>query len=142
MRMILSLLIVAGFAGCADAQKIKESQVPATVVSNLHKMYPNLKDYVWFNEDGNYEAEYKINKMEAAVTYDANGTLMETEREIAVKELPAAVASYISANYSGTEIKEASEITDANGMKSYEAEVKGKDIVFDSNGNFLKEEKD
>jgi len=67
---------------------------------------------------------------------------METEKEIPVKDLPASCANYILKNYSGATIKEASEITDAKGMKTYEAEIKGKDIVFDANGNFLKEEKD
>ena len=128
--------------GCASAQKIKEADVPAPAVSALHKMHPEVKDYKWYHEDGNYEAEYEVNDMEAAVTFDSTGNLVETEIEIPVKNLPVACTEYVSKNYPGTTIKEASEITDAKGAKTYEAEIKGKDIVFDSNGNFLKEEKD
>ena len=80
--------------------------------------------------------------MEAAITFDANGNLVETEKEIPVKDLPASCADYISKNYGGATIKEASEIIDVKGVKTYEAEIKDKDIVFDENGNFLKEEKD
>jgi hypothetical protein len=121
---------------------MKEPDVPAVVVSAFHKMYPAVEDYDWHNEDGNYEAEYEINKTEAAVTFDANGNVTEKEKEIPVNNLPSACADYVAKNYSGAAIKEASEIIDAKGVKTYEAEIKGKDVVFDANGNFLKEEKD
>jgi Putative beta-lactamase-inhibitor-like, PepSY-like len=140
-----SLIVVFAFTfviGSVNAQKLKEAQVPASVVSAFHKMYPDLKDYQWNLEDGSYEAEYEINKMEAAVTFDATGNLIETEKEITIKDLPPSCAEYVSKNYSGATIKEASEITDTKGVKTYEAEIKGKDIVFDSTGKFLKEEKD
>jgi len=142
MKAILSLLFIVWLAGCSEAQTINESKVPAEVVSSMHKMHPEVKDYKWFLEDGNYEAEYHIDKMEAAVTFDTKGNLLETEKEISVKDLPPAIADYVSKNYSGASIKEASEITDAKGVKTYEAEIKGKDIVFDEKGTFLKEEKD
>jgi len=80
--------------------------------------------------------------MEAAVSFDKNGNLLETEKEIAVKDLPAAVSAYVTKNYPGQTIKEASMITDAKGVKTYEAEMKGMDLVFDEKGNFLKTEKD
>jgi hypothetical protein len=142
MKTLLSVLMVAFIAGCTEAQTVKESQVPAEIVSAFHKMYPDVKEYKWFLEDGNYEAEYNIGKMEASVTFDTKGNLLETEKEIDVRNLPVGVSEYVSKNYSGATIKEASEITDAKGVKTYEAEIKGKDLVFDEKGNFLKEEKD
>jgi hypothetical protein len=142
MKSLFAIFAVVFVVGCANAQKLKEAQVPAPVVSSFHKMYPDLKDYQWNLEDGNYEAEYDVNKMEAAVSFDKNGNLIETEKEIAVKDLPAGCAAYVSKNYPGTTIKEASEITDAKGVKTYEAETKAGDLVFDTNGNFLKLEKD
>ncbi len=39
-------------------------------------------------------------------------------------------------------MKEAAKITDAHGVVTYEAEVKGMDLLFDSAGKFLKEVKD
>ena len=142
MKTLLSFVVIVFVAGCANAQKMKEAEVPSAAVSAFHKMYSTVKDYVWYNEDGNYEAEYKEGKMEAAVSFDKNGNLVETEKEIAVNALPSGIADYVSKNYAGATIKEASEITDANGVKTYEAEIKGKDVVFDANGKFLKEEKD
>jgi hypothetical protein len=142
MKKLILILSLIWLGGCSEAQTLKESQVPAEVTGAFHKIHPELKEYKWFLEDGNYEAEYHIDKMEAAVTFDTKGNLVETEKEIPVKDLPPAIADYVSKNYSGASIKEASEITNATGVKTFEAEIKGKDLVFDEKGNFLKEEKD
>ncbi|HNJ26678.1 MAG: PepSY-like domain-containing protein [Chitinophagaceae bacterium] len=66
------------------------------------------------------------------------GTMEESEMEIKTNELPAAVTTYINKHHSGAKIKEAAKITKANGDIYYEAEIKGKDLIFDINGNFLK----
>jgi hypothetical protein len=38
----------------------------------------------------------------------------------------------------GVKITEAGKVTDAKGRTRYEAEVKGKDMLFDEKGNFIK----
>lgn len=142
MKIITSFLIVILFAACADGQKVKEDAVPPSVVSAFHKMYPEVKQHTWYHEDANYEAEYNEAKMEMAVTFDKEGNLMETENEIPVNNLPKGIADYVSKNYSGAAIREASIVTDAKGVKTYEAEIKGTDLIFDEQGKFLKKEKD
>ena len=57
-------------------------------------------------------------------------------------ELPEAVLSYVKEHYKGKVIKEGAKITKADGTVNYEAEVSGKDVIFDSNGKFIKEAKD
>ena len=74
-----------------------------------------------------------------SATFDANGVLKETETDIKVAELPAPVSKYVATNYKGATIKEAAIITRGDN-KMYEAEVKGKDLLFDVDGKFLKEE--
>ena len=69
---------------------------------------------------------------------DVSGNILETEIEIKVDALPANAKAYISKNYAGQKIKEATKITDNKGVVTYEAEIKGKDLIFDSNGNFIK----
>jgi hypothetical protein len=142
MKIFLSILSVFFLMNSVSAQKIKQSEVPTPVIASMNKMHPEIKDAEWTMEDGNYEAEYDLDKMEASVTFDASGNLLETEKEIAVSTLPSGVAEYVAKNYDGKSIKEASEITDSKGAKTYEAEIKGMDLVFDAKGNFLKIEKD
>ncbi len=142
MKTVLSILIVLWSGSFANAQKLNESQVPASVISAFHKMYPAEKDNGWEMEDGNYEAEMNNSAGESSVIFTATGALIQTEKEISVKELPAAIANYVSKNYAGAEIKEAAQITDVKGVKTFEAEVKDYDLIFDAKGNFVREERD
>lgn len=67
---------------------------------------------------------------------------MEVVVAIPVADLPLGVVTYIKSHYPGSKITEAGKVTDAKGSISYEAEVKGKDLVFDQQGNFLRKETD
>lgn len=69
---------------------------------------------------------------------DKSGTIMETETDIAVIELPQNVQSYLKTHYKGIKVKEAAKIVKANGEVNYEGEVNGKDVIFDKNGKFIK----
>jgi len=44
----------------------------------------------------------------------------------------------VKAHYPGAKITEAGKVTDAQGKTRYEAEVKGKDLLFDEKGEFVK----
>ena len=52
--------------------------------------------------------------------------------------LPQGVMEYVKKNYKENEVKEATKITDENDTITYEVEVKGLDLIFDSKGNFIK----
>ncbi len=137
-----SMLIAAGLiiSLAACGQKLMEADVPAVVKEAFKKSHNDAKEVRWEKEDANYEAEFEIGESDQSVVYDAAGHLIETETEINVKELPPAVKDYVSKNYKDAKIKEASKITDAKGTVTYEAEIKEKDLIFDSKGKFIKEE--
>ncbi len=127
-----------GFAACA--QKIKADQVPAKVKISFAKQYPGT-EVKWEKEAGKYEAGFKKDGNVMSALYEANGTMAESEMDIKVTALPATVLAYVKANYKGKIIKEAAMITKANGTKFFEAEVNGKDVIFDAYGKFIKEMK-
>lgn len=139
-----SMLLVAGTT-TLSAQKIKETEVPKAVVSGFHSSFKDAKAKEWEKEGDKYEAEFDWNKVETSATFDANGKLLETENEIKVAELPKAISDYVTKNYAGYKISEASKIVEADSKKvSYEAEIqKGKeemDLIFDADGHFLSKE--
>ncbi|MBA3664053.1 MAG: PepSY-like domain-containing protein [Bacteroidetes bacterium] len=142
MKNVLVILALGFGVSCATAQKIKESEVPAAVKTAQEKHFPGSKVEKWEKEGANYESEFDVKKVETSASYDANGTLLETEIEIKTSELPKAVTDYVTKNLAGKKIKEASKITDAAGKISYEAEVGETDYIFDSNGTLLKKETD
>jgi len=142
MKKTVVLMAAMFVTTIACAQKVKESEVPATIKSAFQKQHPNAKEVKWEKENGNYEAEFEIGETETSVLYDATGNLLETEVEIAVADLPKQASEYIQAHYKDQKIKEAAKITDAKGNVSYEAEIKGMDLIFDNTGKFIKEVKE
>lgn len=134
MKKLFGLLsVMAVLTISANAQKVSAEKMPAPVKATFAKLHPNTK-VMWEMEGKNYEAGFKVKGVETSEVYAASGTLMETEVEIKVSELPAAVMAKLK----GMKITEAAKITKANGSVTYEAEVKGKDLVFDANGNPVK----
>lgn len=120
-----------------NEQELQEKDVPAAVREALQKQFPEAKNVEWTKEVGKFEASFKHNEKETSAQFTEAGIAEETEVEIKKEELPASVLSYISANHKGAKIKEAAKITKASGEIIYEAEVKGKDLLFDSTRKFL-----
>ena len=140
---IMLALNTASFAQQNEGghQKIN---VPAVVKkANLEK-YPESKTYkvTWEKEKGNYEANWGGKDGEAnSVQYTPSGQFIEIVKAIPVKDLPKGVLTYAKEHYKTTKFGDVGRATDANGKVSYEVEIQRKDVIFDENGNFVKEEK-
>ena len=124
------------------SQKVKEVEVPQIVRDAFSKEYPQVVKVIWDRENENYEASFDLNKVDHSVLIDQEGKVVETEIEIEESELPVRILKYIDMHYPRKRLKEAAKITDAKGNVTYEAEVKGVDLLFDSIGDFIKEVKE
>ena len=141
--MKISCLVLLGifFILPSFAQKVKSNEVPATVKPALQQKYPDAKNVYWEKEHGNYEANWGgKSKEDNSVQFTPAGEFIEYVKAIPVSELPKGVSDYVKSHYKGAKITEAGKVTDAHGKTFYEAEVKGKDIVFDEHGSFVKAE--
>jgi len=141
MKLVKLVAAAAMITSLAWAQKINEKEVPITVKNALHQKYPDAKEVKWEKENQYIEAEFDVKKVDVSVLFDDQGNIIETEQEIEINELPKGVVDYVKSHYKQN-IKEAAKITDAKGTVTYEAEIKGMDLIFDSNGKFLKEIKE
>lgn len=112
--------------------------VPTAAKAAVARLYPGVKGVKWEKEGSNYEAGLKHNGKQLSLVIDAKGHVLETETTMAVSALPASVREYVTKHYAGKKISEAAEIVDAKGKKTYEAEVGGKDLMFDEKGQFIK----
>jgi hypothetical protein len=122
-------------------QRVKSADVPAVVKTALQQKYPKAMGVTWEKEKGNYEANWGgVSKEDNSVQFTPRGVFVEMEVAIPVAQLPAGVAAYVKTNYGGLKITEAGKVTDAAGNLRYEAEVKGRDLLFDEKGNFLKKD--
>lgn len=138
MKKIILALAIAGFFTKVQAQKLMTKNVPLAVTNAFSKAYPEIKDVEWSKDGINFEAEYDHDKVDRSVTFNAAGDILESEVKIKASELPAGVMEYVKKTYDEDEVREAARITDAKGLVTYEAEVKGNDLIFDSKGNFIK----
>jgi hypothetical protein len=138
--MFITAGLIVSLAACG--QKLKEADVPMVVKDAFKKAHKDVKEVKWEKEGANFEAEFEIGEVDQSVVFDATGQIIETEIEIKVDQLPSAVKDYVAKNHKDTKIKEATKITDSKGIVSYEAEIKGKDLIFDNNGKSIKEEAD
>jgi len=141
MKGLLIMIVAAVIALSVFSQKLNESQVPAAVKTAFEKKYPSVKAS-WDKEDANYEANFKHDGKAMSAVIGKNGTVVETETDIPVTDLPKAVQDYMKKNYPGVKIEEAARIVKANGDVNYEAEVHHKDVIFDAKGKYIKEAKD
>lgn len=139
MKRLTLMMVTVMITSLTFAQKIQEKYVPAPVKASFHKHYANIKKVKWAKEGEKFEASFGLNKAGHSVLFEANGSIVETEVEIEISQLPKSVTEYVTTHYKGQKIKEAAKITDAKGVDTYEAEIKGMDLLFNSKDNFVKQ---
>ena len=142
MKKVVIMMAAGMISSCAFAQKIQDKDVPAAVKATFQKSYPSTKEVKWEKEGDKYEASFDVNKVDNSVLFNADGNIVETEVEIELNQLPSGILEYVKTHYSGQTVKEGAKITNTKGVVTYEAEIKGMDLLFDSNGKFIKEVKD
>lgn len=139
--LILTGAIAAStmFSMQLKAQTIKKNKVPVAVTKALMNKYPAAAKVTWEKEHGNYEVNWGGKSGEdMSVQFSPSGDFVEQVQAIPASALPAAIAQYVHTHYKGAKISEADKVTDAKGATKYEAEIKGKDMIFDEKGNFMK----
>ena len=119
----------------------KNMQVPENVQQSLKALYPKAENVKWDKEGTNFEANFEVNDVELSILLDAKGNLLETEKGLEVKNLPAPVKTNLSKDFFSYEIKEAAKIV-RNGKTTYEAELKkGEtklDAIYSPDGKLIK----
>jgi hypothetical protein len=145
MKKVIGILAIAlSTVTMLYAQEKKEKQAtpPTEAKAGFEYKFPRATNVKWEKENADFEVSFKQDRAEMSAVFDKNGSLKETETEIAVSTLPASAAAYIKQHYAGQKVKEAAKIVKADGTVNYEAEISKKDVLFDASGNFLREAKD
>ncbi len=122
----------------AQAQKIKEADVPQSVKGRFSALFTEAKNIKWENESGNFSAAFNQNGNEMAALFAPNGQCLQTEKEIKLNELPLSVMQYVEKRLNNKKIKTASKITDAKSTSSYKIEVGNEYFLFDTSGKYLR----
>lgn len=119
-------------------------QVPQKVKDAFAKKFPSAKKVSWDNEnDTEWEAEFKIDKVEYSANFLEDGTWQETEHEISESEIPQNVKKIIIEAFPEYKIEEV-EVSESTKATVYELEIKkGKntmEVVVSVDGKILSKE--
>lgn len=115
----------------------KGIKVPLAAKQSFEKSHQGAKGR-WDKEGANFEVNFKEGGKIMSCVIAANGTILETETDMPVNQLPASAISYIKEHYKGAKIKDASTIVKNTGEVIFEAGVGSKDVLFHQNGQFIK----
>ena len=152
MKNLMFVMLITTFSSALMAQtkattekeeKKTSVTVPAAVKDAFAKEFATVTKVKWGIEDGDYEAEFKLNGSDESATYDKTGHRKEVEVDIKISDLPAPALEYVKAHYAAYKLVEAAKITNDKNVITFEAEIgkdgKGWDVLFDSKGKFIKQ---
>ena len=133
-----SLIIIGTLAVTSLFAQTKTNQnIPLNVKNAFAKQFPSVKNVKWNKEDSNFEASFDLNGLDNSALFNLDGNILETETEI--KDLPKDILAAVKAKYPNQKVLEIAKITNSKSVVTYEVEIKGKDLIFDSKGKFLEE---
>lgn len=129
--------LIIGMVSCtADS-------VPDMVKNKFLEIEPSAYSIHWVNDGDIYKVYYKLKGKDKVTSYfDFNGNWMETETEIEVEELSAAVLQVLQIKFSEYEIVDIEIVNTSDGQVLYEVDLskesKTYDILFDTTGRILR----
>jgi hypothetical protein len=150
MRAFGSMMVVAFLvtAALGDEEKVSPDKVPQKVQDAVKAKFPEAKVIKASKEKENNETIYEvaIKNGDQKITMDIkeDGTIVEYEKEINVKDLPKAVSEALAAKYPNATFKTAEEVYKNDKLDSYEViiEPSGKkafEVVVSPEGKILKD---
>ena len=140
---VLKLLSLGLFAtsmmACAQ-----NSESPKAVTEAFAKKFPTATSVKWDKEsETEWEAEFKMNKVEFSANFLQDGTWKETEHEIEEKDVPQNVKDALMSAFSGYDIEEVEVSETAKGLVYEFGIEKGHtemEVAINQNGTIVRKE--
>lgn len=136
--------ILGAFLACTMFAFNSGDKAPQKVKEAFAKKFPTAKKVKWQKENATeWEAEFKIKKIEYSANFLSDGTWQETEHEIEKKEVPQNIMSSLKKAFPGYEMEEA-EISETQNGLIYEFTIeKGEteiEVAINTIGKIVKQE--
>ena len=122
------------------AEKKEGHGTPVAVKTAFKERFPTVTKVTFEKEkNGEYEANFRLDKVKMSANFTAEGAWRETESEIGAKALPVNVSQSIAAKYPKAVIVGAAKIETSDKGTRYEADLrfglKKSEVLFDEVGN-------
>ncbi len=146
-------LLVATVSSAQEKEKLDVTKIPKAVMDALKSKFPKPEITTWSKatEGGSvvYDIEFKQAGRKCEMDVKEDGTIINIEREIAAKDLPAAVARAVEKKYPKATFKDIMEIKEVKGreevLEGYEvvlvtADRKDVELTLAPDGKIVAEE--
>ncbi len=141
------LVTILAIPARAASHDLPLDQVPAAVMKAVKVKFPTatVEEATKEEEDGVtiFELTIEVGEDDIVVSLKEDGTILEIEKEIEVKDLPPAITAAIKAKYSKADIESAEEATKGD-VVTYEVTIETdettRNLVLDKAGKILEDE--
>lgn len=151
---LAALVMLATVVGAEEkAKKVPLDKVPKAVMDAINGRFPGAKigSVEKETEDGKvvYDVELKHKDRKYEMDIQEDGTILEIEKEVALKDVPEAVLKALEAKYPKAAIKEVMEVNKVKGKEEkpihYEATLetadkKKQEVIVSLDGKSVKKE--
>lgn len=141
---IATVLALASFT--VNAQDIPASKVPAKIIADFQKTYPQAKDVEWEMKGNYYQVDFDLGRYDHEISYEETGKVVKTKKEINPTQLPANISSVVKKKYPDYKVDKA-EVTIWQGKSSYKIEIeqgwtKERELILDNTGKIISDRED
>ncbi|WP_207513905.1 PepSY-like domain-containing protein [Longitalea luteola] len=136
--LLLALLffVITG----ADAQAVKQKNVPSIILNAFQLKFPKAADVKWELENGMYKAEFELDNIDHEVWLDHSGRWKKHKQDFEEKDLPKAVKAAIQATYKDFEVHNV-ELIEEGRRKFYKMKLErstvNRKVIFDEHGKII-----
>ena len=144
MKKIIFTIALATLAGFSSwAQKITDDNVPAVVADAFKVKFTAADKVSWEMDYDNFEATFKMNKIELTSTFDKDGKWIQTETPVNHSNLPPAVKVCLQKQFDVYKESSISKLENADGTKYiFVIEYNGLEynVIISDKGDLVKKE--
>ena len=141
--VLLAILVLPLFVSAQN--KIKETQVPKSVLISMEKKYESYKVKTWYRSPGQYIAEFVYDGQHGRAYFTHAGDWQYSSFPTKPEECPTAMNRYFKDNYPGYRIKSIEYIEQMDGDVYYRMMIvktgvgyADNELIFDPRGNLQK----
>lgn len=131
-KIFLLALICLPFMVNAQT-KVKETDVPQSVLLALEKTYDSYKVKTWYQAPGQYIAEFIIDGLHGRGYFTSSGDWQYSSFPVEIAECPTLMNTYFENNYPGYRIKSIDYIEEMSGDNYYRMIIVQKGVGFEDN---------
>ena len=148
----LAVMLCTTVAG-ADEQKVPLDKVPKVIMDSILGRFPGAQvTSVEKEKEGAkilFDIELKHRGRKYEMDIEDNGTIMEIEKEIPLKDVPAAVLNAVKAKHPNAAVQEVMEVNKVEGKKETpihyeitikEGDKKAQEVIVSLDGKSVKKE--